>query len=1038
MQPLKLRLRYFGPYKDELIDFEKLTGTSVFLVSGNTGSGKTTIFDAMCYALFGQTTNDQDRDATALRSDFAPADRETSVTLTFRHQGHTYQITRKPKQELRGRGNKIVEHGTKVSLIYPLDSPEPKEITKIGPSNQFIEELLNMTRDQFKQIVMLPQGKFRQFLESSSSDKETLLRDLFNTHFYEQWAQLLKSQLADQQNAYKETLAKLTTIKSGIADVDEELNTTDWLEKVAQKIQHQQERINDISREITTKQEIVTGLNDRVSHEQALIEAFHEQQQTEQKMAELQRQTADIQKVQEQVDQLNWYQQHQKMYFDYQSLQHELQQQRDEQTQLRDQLKKYQAKQDHLKQLTQQLQDEEPAVEQIRERVGLLKDRLPQYSQITKLEQVMQEQAQQVTSQQTTLERDQHSIDEAKGRLKEIATKLAQYQDLTNQQLAVANRRHQFETSKDRMDDLEQREKRQRKLSGQLRTLQLTLHEEQEPLEKAKTEYERLKDAHARSEIARLAQDLKPGAPCPICGSTSHPHPAQVATDQKVITEEEVEAANQKLDQLLEQKAARQSRLREWQDQEKQAEKEQQKQLAQLVSELQIQVANLADAKSELAHFEKTLIDDEDDLTKQQREQQRLKEEQVQLQHRLDVDSQQLAQLQATLNQQKLKLAATKANYQTTRQGLQQEFADEKAARQQLTKWQEQVTDFQKRQQKYQEQQSTNRERLKTTRQSLIELQQAISTGTDQLTAQHHHLEELLMEYSPTLDWQFWSWAMNRLDSLPSLRKQVQHYQDEHTRLESLLHRLKDQIGDRKLPNIEDSKHQLGKAQQELAEVQQQSGEAISELTATKKVYSQVKKLTQQQSAQIARVQNLQTVSDVMNGNTANKLSLERYVLQNYLNEVLRVANERLAKLTNGRYAFKLSDEEAKGNGTKWSGLEINVYDDNAGQERSVRTLSGGESFIASLALALGLGEVIQERSGGIQVETLFIDEGFGSLDQEALDQAMSALQTIRGYKMIGIISHVTELESQIPDQLRVISRNGVSHVEYRHEIDNL
>ncbi|KRM81443.1 exonuclease SbcC [Limosilactobacillus coleohominis DSM 14060] len=240
------------------------------------------------------------------------------------------------------------------------------------------------------------------------------------------------------------------------------------------------------------------------------------------------------------------------------------------------------------------------------------------------------------------------------------------------------------------------------------------------------------------------------------------------------------------------------------------------------------------------------------------------------------------------------------------------------------------------------------------------------------------------------------------------------------------------------MPNVEQTSQELAEEQRRLAEFQRQSGQLINELQNIVKIHDQVAKINRQQNSELKRVQDLQTVSDVMNGNTDNKLSLERYVLQSYLTEVLQVANERLAKLTNGRYAFKLSNEAARGNGTKWSGLEINVYDDNAGQERSVRTLSGGESFIASLALALGLGEVIQERSGGIKVETLFIDEGFGSLDQEALEQAMNALQSIKGYQMIGIISHVTELENQIPNQLRVISRNGVSHVEYRQEISSL
>ena len=178
----------------------------------------------------------------------------------------------------------------------------------------------------------------------------------------------------------------------------------------------------------------------------------------------------------------------------------------------------------------------------------------------------------------------------------------------------------------------------------------------------------------------------------------------------------------------------------------------------------------------------------------------------------------------------------------------------------------------------------------------------------------------------------------------------------------------------------------------------------------------------------------LQTLTDVVAGNTESHLGLERYVLQAYFRDVLEAANVQLARLTNGRYQFELATE-SHGAGAKWSGLEVNIYDDNAGKTRSARTLSGGESFMASLALALALCQIIQEQSGGISIDALFVDEGFGSLDQEALADALRALQELEGYRMIGIISHVTELEEQIPDQLLVKSINGRSTVAYQHNL---
>ena len=193
-------------------------------------------------------------------------------------------------------------------------------------------------------------------------------------------------------------------------------------------------------------------------------------------------------------------------------------------------------------------------------------------------------------------------------------------------------------------------------------------------------------------------------------------------------------------------------------------------------------------------------------------------------------------------------------------------------------------------------------------------------------------------------------------------------------------------------------------------------------------------KLVQSSGRQEEELAAFQTLTDVVTGNTENHLSLERYVLQAYFEDVLAAANVQLDRLTNGRYQFELANE-SHGAGAKWSGLEVNVYDDNAGKTRSARTLSGGESFMASLALALALCQIIQEQSGGIAIDALFVDEGFGSLDQDALADALRALQDLEGGRMIGIISHVTELEEQIPDQLRVTSVNGRSHVSYQHDL---
>ena len=198
-------------------------------------------------------------------------------------------------------------------------------------------------------------------------------------------------------------------------------------------------------------------------------------------------------------------------------------------------------------------------------------------------------------------------------------------------------------------------------------------------------------------------------------------------------------------------------------------------------------------------------------------------------------------------------------------------------------------------------------------------------------------------------------------------------------------------------------------------------------------VYEKVHKILLAQADKLAELSQLKELVDAISGKGEQKLGFERYILQTYLQEVLVTANERLTQLTNGRYELCLNEEI--GRGASSTGLELDIYDEHAGKRRSVHTLSGGESFLAALALALALGEVIQKKSGGIQIEALFVDEGFGSLDQNALQSALEILQSIEGQnRMVGIISHVTELQTQLPYQLQVVATGERSTLRYRTE----
>ena len=291
-----------------------------------------------------------------------------------------------------------------------------------------------------------------------------------------------------------------------------------------------------------------------------------------------------------------------------------------------------------------------------------------------------------------------------------------------------------------------------------------------------------------------------------------------------------------------------------------------------------------------------------------------------------------------------------------------------------------------------------------------------------------------LAQYDVQLKWNFWQEASEQVATLSSLREQVTTFENQVQDNQSQQERLTKAINNHPMPDITSTQTKLNTEREQLRQYQQEMGQLTAQYKQLEETDQKIIKVVEKTGKLDQEINELQTLTDVVTGNTENHVSLERYVLQAYFQDVLVAANVQLDRLTNGRYQFELATE-SHGAGAKWSGLEVNVYDDNAGRTRSARTLSGGESFMASLALALALCQIVQEQSGGIKIDALFIDEGFGSLDQQALEDALHSLQELEDHRIIGIISHITELEEQIPDQLIVRSRNGRSYVAYQHEI---
>lgn len=1033
MRPLTIELHYFGPYEHQVIDFTQFTERSLFLVAGNTGAGKTTIFDAMCYALFGQTTNDRDRSAAALRSDFAPADQETMVKFTFEHQDLKYQIMRRPKQVLKGRRGNLVEHNQAVDLIYPLESDHPHEITKIKEAGTFITDLLNLTRDQFKQIVLLPQGKFRQFLDSDSNTKEVLLRDLFNTSRYEQWATQLKNDLREQKKSLTTQETKLQSLKETVTEIDAQLTTKEWLAEAKNYLSRLKANLKHLGDDEQQQQKKVDQLDAQLHAEQELkknIEALAELV----KAGEiLQAQAGEIQEIKQQVRSLDWYQEHQTEYQRWKDGEKRLQKLTADNEILHENLRNLQKQQQVIETELQQTSKQQEEIDQLQTEVADLTNKLPLFDDRDKLRSTVDELQTNLKQQEKQQAASQKKLQDAQQQLTVVTNNLKEHENLGEIQVQLAKKEGLQEKLTTAGKDLKQLETEFSSEKENCVKLKQEQGDAEKLVQKSQGELDDLNDRFARHQIAILAQKLKPATPCPVCGSLDHPHPANLADDGELVTEAQVKAATVKVQQN-----------RSTFDQLKEQVRQSVAQIANLTTQVETQQANLAellgedelpsDWEGQIENHAQKLAEMKTDLDRIEQQVKEWRQEEKELEQESKFSQEELDKIDESVNRCKQDLIAKQTILKEKAASLPAKFTTKEAADKQIQTDRLKIKAFNNQLELLQQQRQENTEKLAGTNSRIDQTKEELATQTTQQDNLHQYLVNLLAQYDVQLKWDFWQEASEQVATLSSLREQVTTFENQVQDNQSQQERLTKAINNHPMPDIASTQTKLNTEREQLRQYQQEMGQLTAQYKQLEETDQKIIKVVEKTGKLDQEINELQTLTDIVTGNTENHVSLERYVLQAYFQEVLVAANVQLERLTNGRYQFELATE-SHGAGAKWSGLEVNVYDDNAGRTRSARTLSGGESFMASLALALALCQIVQEQSGGIKIDALFIDEGFGSLDQQALEDALHSLQELEGHRMIGIISHITELEEQIPDQLIVRSRNGRSYVAYQHEI---
>ncbi|NRB38562.1 MAG: SMC family ATPase [Pseudomonadales bacterium] len=1002
MKPIKLSLQAFGPFAGrEVIDFTLLGENPLFLINGPTGAGKSSILDAICFALYGSTTS-KEREATAMRCDFADNDVLTEVELTFTLGEDQYRIKRLPTQLInKKRGEGTTERKTEATLekiakdgqITLLVAKKATEATK------FIEDVTGLNVDQFRQVMVLPQGKFREFLMADSADREKIFSKLFQTQIYKRIEEGLKEQASDINKQHQQLKTrKLAFLES--AGFDDDADEAYLAECLTDAKEAQQQALAAKDKVNEEKENAKTALDTG----QQLQSQFINLQQQQQRLDVLDTQQAEI-KTQEEAHQKAVLSEKIRPVFD------RLQEVGKEQ------LHKQQAHKALLDSLTHIQQASEnsllqldnakaamPEALQLHSQIQQLMLLQPKILQLTNTSKEKQQWQKTVTDQQKTEQQLQNQLKEVQGniskataRIQAIKPEVAQLAVL-QQQLSVIEIRGKEKSALDKLLKAgHEKHSEYEKLS------QLT-QRAQAQVDTATLHLDQLSLRWHQNQAAVLAEKLLIGEPCQVCGSIEHPQPANTK-QQAFVSEEDLATARQQLktgqsqlNTLLQQQAGIQAASDALQTQIAEQQQRLGDDAALSTDDIRQQYQQCKEQVNHILALEKEL-----QCLEAQQQQQHTQEQQVNEQWRGN-------QTQISESQQRLAVALEQE--QQLLQDLPDEYRNENSLNTAIKTKENQKAALDSALQQAEVDFNQQQQALTQHQTSIHEQDQQL-----QILEQRKKAQEILWadnlctsSFSDNTDFQA---ALLSHKVITQLADSIKQFNDALLSAHTAISTIKNNLGDVKQPNIEQLETEFDACSQRFNDVFTLWQQQDNRLNQLNQLMTQLQKLAADNAALDQQYRIYGTLADAAAGNNTQRLSLQRFVLSVLLDDVLILASQRLSLMSKGRYQLIRKEERAKGN--KASGLEMEVEDAYTGKTRSVATLSGGESFMAALSLALGLSDVVQAYAGGIKLDTLFIDEGFGSLDQESLDLAIKTLIDLQSAgRTIGIISHVSELKEQM------------------------
>lgn len=919
MKPLKLTMSAFGSYAGKnVIDF---TGQQqgIFLITGDTGAGKTTIFDAITYALYNQTSGGE-RNGNMMRSQYAQPETETYVELEFLYRGQTYRVRRNPDYKITKtlKNGKIreqkVPHSVELTMPDGTVFPEKKNATDAK-----IIEILGLTADQFSQIVMIAQGDFLKLLYTKSDERKMIFSKLFRTDIYWKIQENLRRKSMEMDERIQENDRAFEQEKSRIILLpeSEELPLDELVERL-------RERLKDALKEQNLRRANVEELNKKITKYEEINKLFVSLEKIRQNGKELEARQAESKERRQQIE--NARKADKVLVAEQQNLR---QQQEVEQS--------AQA----IAKMTETLANDQEMFETLK-------------TQQQEAEAKQKREAADIQKKMLALEQSFPSYEALQNARSEEQQAKKVWEDLGK----ISE--ESFHKKKAGIAALKEQQKRQEQVVEQTKK-----NWEQTSLSASESakHYEHMYEAFLKEQAGILAENLSAGCPCPVCGSTVHPDPAKLS--DHAVTELEVEQAKKTRAAAEEKRDLAYAAF--------EAEKTEKQKLAQAVEK--------EEADFVLAQT----------IAKQQRKE----------------AEQNYVSLQKIAEQIREKLvypslAEAKKQYAAMQKALE-------AAEQEIATKRQKVSELAEAMNTLKGQKLAEEENQKTAKKLAVKTEKEYAK---------------LLEKSGFVSEETYHLAILPERSRSKLEREEKEYESQCLRQQSEQKLLEKQVSGKTYTDTTELNERLKVEKQALKEAEKTYMELHTAYENDRAVLQNCAVYLEKGKKMESEDQVIKSLSKTANGRLSGsaKIDFETYIQRQYFKQIIHEANKRLLTMSNHQFILKLKEEANTGRKTN-EGLDLSVYSLVTDSERDVKTLSGGESFLAALAMALGLSDIVERSAGAIHPDMMFIDEGFGSLDAQSRQQAIEVLAELAGdSRMVGIISHVTELKEQI-DRKLVVSR---------------